>query len=65
MTSLLMGIVFIYLAVIILRMPEERFRQELDQITGRTHSERYYTVMRALVWAMGFAGGGAIVLRFF
>lgn len=65
MTSLLMGVVFIYLALIILRMPEERFRQELDQITGRAHGARYYRLVRGLVWAMGLAGGGAVVLRFF
>lgn len=60
-----MGIVFIYLAVIILRLPEERFRQELDRATGREHGDRYYSVIRGLVWAMGAAGAGAILLRFF
>lgn len=65
MTSLLLGVVCVYLAAIILRMPEEKFRRELDEITGRGHGERYYRFMRGLVWAFGIAGGGAVLLRFF
>ncbi len=65
MTSLVFGIVCIYLAVIILRMPEKQFCIELDQITGREHSPRYYAVMRGLIWAIGFTGVAMIMLRFF
>lgn len=65
MTSLILGVVCIYLAVIILRLPEERFRQELDEITGRCHGPRYYAFMRGLVRALGITGGAIILLRFF
>ena len=65
MTSLVLGIVCIYLAVIILRLPEERFRQELDDITGRSHTPRYYRFLRGVVWALGVTGGAIILLRFF
>ena len=66
MTSLIFGIVCIYFAVTILRMPEEKFRRELDQITGgRGHSARYYQMIRTLVWAIGFLGAAMILLRFF
>lgn len=66
MTSLIFGVVCIYFAVSILRMPEEKFRQELDQVTGgRSHSARYYRMMRNLVWGIGFLGAAMILLRFF
>ncbi len=67
MTSLIFGIVCIYFAVTILRMPQEKFRRELDQITGRGkgHSETYYQAIRGLLWAVGFLGVAMIVLRFF
>lgn len=65
MTSLILGIVCIYLAATILRLPEERFEQELDQITGRGHGEGYYRFMRRVVWALGIAGAAIILLRFF
>lgn len=65
MTSLLLGVCCVYLAFIILRMPEERFEQELDEITRRGHTSRYYRLMRCLVWALGMTGGAIIVLRFF
>lgn len=65
MSSLFFGVVCIYLAFIILRMPREQFEGELDQITGKSHGEGYYRFMRGLVWALGAAGAAAIVLRFF
>ncbi len=65
MTSLILGVICIYLAVTILRMPEERFQQELNEITGRGHTPRYYSFMRGLVWALGITGGAIILLRFF
>ena len=46
MTSLILGVVCIYLAYTILKMPEDAFRQELDQITGRDHTLRYYRFVR-------------------
>lgn len=65
MTSLIFGVICIYFAVTILRLPEDRFRQELDQITHREHTPRYYQSMRTLVWAIGFVGAAIILLRFF
>ena len=71
MTSLIFGVICIYLAVTILRMPKERFKQELDQISGHRkghssqHSPQYYQVIRGLLWAIGFLGVAMIVLRFF
>lgn len=65
MTSLVLGIVCIYLAYTILKLPEDRFRQELDQITGREHAPRYYRFIRGVVWALGVTGGAIILLRFF
>ena len=34
MTSLLLGIVCIYLAVTVLRLPQEKFRQEVARLAG-------------------------------
>lgn len=65
MTSLVFGIACIYIAFLILRLPDERFRQELDQISGRPHGLPYYRFIRRLVWAVGFLGGAIILLRFF
>ena len=65
MTSLILGVVCIYLAYTILKMPEDVFRQELDQITGRDHTLRYYRFVRGVVWALGITGGAIILLRFF
>ncbi len=65
MTSLMLGIVCIYLAYSILKLPEGAFRQELDQITGRKHSFHYYRFVRGVVWALGITGGAIILLRFF
>lgn len=66
MTSLLLGIVCIYLAVTVLRLPRERFRQELARLTGgRKQPEGYYTAVRGLFWALGAAGAAMILLRFF
>lgn len=66
MTSLLLGIVCIYLAVMVLRLPEERFREEVARLTGvRKHSEGYYKMIRGLFWGLGALGAAMIVLRFF
>lgn len=65
MTSLLLGVCCIYLAFIILRMPEERFEQELNEITRRGHTPPYYRFIRVIVWALGITGAAIIVLRFF
>ena len=66
MTSLLLGIVCIYLAVTVLRLPQEKFRQEVAHLTGgRKQSEGYYMVIRGLFWALGAAGAAMILLRFF
>lgn len=65
MTSLALGVVCIYLAYIILKAPEEEFQRELDQITGRDHTPRYYQFVRGVVWALGITGGAIILLRFF
>ncbi len=66
MTSLLLGIVCIYLAFTVLRLPEERFRQEVARLTGaRKHSAGYYMVIRGLFWALGVLGAAMILLRFF
>lgn len=65
MTSLLMGIICIYLAFIVLRLPEEQFRQEVDHLTGdREHREGYYRMLRRLFWALGALGAAMILLRF-
>ncbi len=65
MTSLLLGIVFIYIAFSVLRLPEEKFRQEVTRLTGgRKQSESYYTVIRGLFWALGALGAAVILLRF-
>lgn len=65
MTSLILGIVCIYLAYSILKKLEDAFRQELDQITGGENAPRYYRFMRGVVWALGITGGAIILLRFF
>lgn len=65
MTSLLLGAICIYLAFIILRLPEERFRGELDELTGRGHGPGYYRFMRGVIWTLGITGGAIILLRFF
>ena len=65
MTSLLLGIVCIYLAFTVLRMPEEQFRQEVARLTGRRKQpEGYYMVIRGLFWALGALGAAMILLRF-
>lgn len=65
MTSLLLGIVCIYLAVTVLRLPREKFRQEVARLTGgRKQSEGYYMVIRGLFWALGNLGAAMILLRF-
>ena len=65
-TSLIFGAICIYFAVTILRLPEEKFRKELDDITGRReHAPRFYGMMRTLIKAVGVLGGAIIVLRFF
>ena len=48
MTSLILGIACIYIAFIIVRMPEERFREELDQLSGRKHAPGCYRMIRRL-----------------
>ena len=66
MTSLLLGVVCIYLAVTVLRLPQEKFRQEVARLAGgRRQSEGYYMVIRGLFWALGAAGAAMILLRFF
>lgn len=65
MTSLILGVVCIYLAYTILKAPEDAFQQELEQITGRSHTPRYYRFMRGVVWTLGVTGGAIILLRFF
>lgn len=66
MTSLILGIACIYLAVTVLRLPEEKFREEVARLTGTgKHSEGYYTVIRGLFWALGALGTAVILLRFF
>ena len=55
MTSLLFGACCIYLAFIILRMPEERFEQELNEITRRGHTPPYYRFIRVVVWALAIS----------
>lgn len=66
MTSLLLGIVCIYLAVTVLRLPQDKFRQEVARLTGgRKQSEGYYMVIRGLFWALGNLGAAMILLRFF
>lgn len=66
MTSLILGLAFIYLAFTVLRMPRERFREETARLTGRReHSEGYYKLLRGLFWALGVLGVAMILLRFF
>ena len=65
MTSLIFGVICLYFAVTILRLPEERFRSELDQLTRREHGPRYYRAMRLLIWLVGFTGAAILLLRFF
>lgn len=65
MTSLILGVVCIYLAYTILKAPEDAFQQELEQITERSHTPRYYRFMRGVVWTLGITGGAIILLRFF
>ena len=66
MTSLIFGAICIYFAVTILRLPPERFRKELDDISGRReHSPRFYSMIRWMVKAIGVLGGAIIALRFF
>ena len=65
MTSLLLGIVCIYLAFTVRRLPEEQFRQEVARLTGgRKQPEGYYMVIRGLFWALGALGAVMILLRF-
>lgn len=65
MTSLILGIACLYFAWTILRMPEDQFCRELDEITGRGHGQGYYTLLRWLVRALGLLGAAMILLRFF
>ena len=66
MTSLLLGIVCIYLSFTVLRLPDEKFRDEITRLTGKgPHSEGYYKVIRGLFWALGGLGMAMILLRFF
>lgn len=66
MTSLILGIACICLAVMVLRLPEERFREELARLTGgREQPEGYYKLIRGLFWALGALGAAMILLRFF
>lgn len=66
MTSLILGIACIYLAVMVLRMPEEKSRKEVDHLTGgREQTEGYYKLIRGLFWALGGLGAAMILLRFF
>lgn len=66
MTSLLLGIVCIYLAFMVLRLPQEKFRQEVARLSGgRKQSEGYYMLIRGLFWALGAVGVAMILLRFF
>lgn len=66
MTSLILGIACIYLAVTVLRLPEERFRAEVDRLTGgREQRMGYYKLVRGLFWVLGALGAAMIVLRFF
>lgn len=66
MTSLLLGIVCIYLAFAVLRLPEEKFREEVDRLTGnRKHPKGYYRMLRGLFWVLGALGAAMILLRFF
>lgn len=66
MTSLILGIVCIYLAVVVLRMSPERLREDLSRITGssRNYPEGYLKLIRALFGALGLAGAAIILLRF-
>ena len=65
MTSLLLGIVCIYLAFTVLRLQEDQFRQEVARLTGgRKQPEGYYMVIRGLFWALGALGAAMILLRF-
>ncbi len=65
MTSLILGIAYIYIAFIIVRMPEERFREELDQLSGRKHTPGCYRMIRRLFLAVGILVAAIILLRFF
>lgn len=66
MTSLILGIACIYLAVTVLRLPEEKFRREVDRLTGgREQRMGYYKLVRGLFWVLGALGAAMIVLRFF
>lgn len=65
MTSLILGIACVYIAFVITRMPEERFREELDQLSGRKHASGYYQMIRRLFFAVGIVGAAIILLRFF
>ena len=48
-----------------LRLPQERFRQEVARLTGgRKQPEGYYMVVRGLFWALGNLGAAMILLRF-
>ena len=66
MTSLILGIACIYLAVTVLRLPEEKLREEVARLTGgRGQRPGYYKLVRGLFWALGALGAAMIVLRFF
>ena len=65
MTSLILGIACIYIAFIIVRMPEERFREELDQLSGRKHAPGCYRMIRRLFLAVGILSAAITLLRFF
>lgn len=66
MTSLILGIACIYLAVTVLRLPAEKLREEVARLTGgREQTEGYYKLIRGLFWVLGALGAAMIVLRFF
>lgn len=66
MTSLGFGIVCIWLAVMVLRMPVEEFQKKWDNLTGAKKSGplSYYQFVRNLFWAVGAAGVAMVFLRF-
>lgn len=67
MASLGFGIVCVFVAVKVLRLPEDAFENKLNGLSGLEKSgpKWYYRFVRSLFWALGGLGVAMIVLRFF
>lgn len=67
MTSLIFGVICIYLSAKVLLMPEEAFRNQLNEMTKpeKPYPEGYFRFLRGAFLALGILGAAMVLLRFF